>query len=305
MRSKILLGPSSFAQNDKTPLTRLLKAGYEVIDNPYKRKLTKAELFDLLTPEVVGIIAGLEPLDREILQHSELKVVSRVGSGMSSVDQPAAKELGIEVRSTPNGPTQAVAELTLGALLSLLRMIPRMDRSLHSGKWDKHIGVQLEGKTVLIVGYGRIGCRVAELLTPFAVRILVVDPFLSQSDVPDVELLSLGEALPIADIVTLHCDGETCLLGEHEFSQIKKGAFLLNVARGGLVDEAAITDALDAGTLAGAWLDTFINEPYRGPLCGRENVVLTPHVGSYTLECRQGMENEAVDNLLEALALHD
>jgi D-3-phosphoglycerate dehydrogenase len=301
MTSKILLGPSSFAETDKTPLIRLQEAGYEVIDNPYKRKLTKAELFELLTPDVIGIIAGLEPLDREVLQRSRLKVVSRVGSGMSNVDQQAARELGIAVRSTPNGPTEAVAELAIGALLSLLRMIPLMDRALHAGKWDKRIGVQLEGKTVAIVGYGRIGRRVAELLAPFRTRLLVVDPFLEQGAVPGVELLSLDEVLPLADIVSLHSSGEACLLGEREFSLLKKGAFLLNVARGGLVAEAALIAALDSGTVAGAWFDTFGAEPYSGPLCGRDNVVLTPHVGSYTLECRQGMENEAVDNLLGVL----
>jgi D-3-phosphoglycerate dehydrogenase len=301
MSQKIILGPSSFAETDRTPFLRLQEAGFEVIDNPYRRKLTKAELFELLTPDVVGIIAGLEPLDREVLSRSKLKVISRVGSGMSNVDQEAARELGIAVRSTPNGPTEAVAELTLGALLSLLRMVPLMDRALHAGKWDKRIGAQLEGKTVAIVGYGRIGRRVVELLAPFHVRLLVVDPFLEQSSVVSVELLDLHDALPLADIVTLHSSGEACLLGEREFGLLKNGAFLLNVARGGLVDEPALVAALDVGTVAGAWLDTFGTEPYCGPLCGRENVVLTPHVGSYTLECRQGMENEAVDNLLEAL----
>ena len=301
MTPKILIGPSSFAETEDKPVIDLQNAGYEVIDNPFKRKLTKPELVSLLTPDVVGIIAGLEPLDREVLQNSKLKVVSRVGSGMSNVDQSATKELGIAVCSTPYGPTTAVGELTIGALLSLLRMIPLMDRSLHEGKWHKLIGGQLEGKTVLIIGYGRIGRRVAELLMSFKVRILVVDPFLKQDDVFDVELLSLDDALPMADIVTLHSSGESCILGERELRLLKKGAFLLNVARGGLINESALVTALDAGTVAGAWLDTFSSEPYSGPLCSRDNVVLTPHIGSYTKECRQGMENEAVENLLTVL----
>ncbi len=301
MTSKILLGPSSFAETDKSPVIRLQNAGYEIIDNPFRRKLTKSELFELLTPDVVGIIAGLEPLDREVLEFSSLKAISRVGSGMSNVDQPAARELGIAVCSTPNGPVEAVAELTIGALLSLMRKIAQMDRALHSGKWEKRIGGQLEGKTVAIVGYGRIGRRVAALLAPFRVRLLVVDPFLDQSTLHDIELVSLDEALPLADIVTLHNSGEACLLGEREFGLLKKGAVLLNVARGGLVDEEALMAALDAGTLGGVWLDTFGSEPYSGALCGRDNALLTPHVGSYTLECRQQMEMEAVDNLLGAL----
>lgn len=298
MSYKILLGPSSFGETDRAPFFKLQEAGYEVVDNPFKRKLTKQELFDLLTPDVIGIIAGLEPLDREVLSRSKLKVVSRVGSGISNVDLEAAEELGIIVRSTPYGPTEAAAELTLGALLSLLRKIPRMDQALHAGRWEKRIGTQLEGKTVAIIGYGRIGKRVAELLAPFHVRLLIVDPNLEQSAVGAAELMSLEEALPWADIITLHSSGEACLLGEQEFRRMKQGAFLLNVARGGLVAEEALVEALDAGKLAGAWIDTFGMEPYKGPLCGRENVVLTPHVGSYTLECRQGMENEAVENLL-------
>jgi len=301
MTSKILLGPSSFAETDKSPVIRLQNAGYEIIDNPFRRKLTKAELFELLTPDVVGIIAGLEPLDREVLEFSSLKAISRVGSGMSNVDQPAALELGIAVCSTPNGPLEAVAELTIGALLSLMRKIAQMDRALHSGKWEKRIGVQLEGKTVAIIGYGRIGRRVAELLKPFRVRILVVDPFLDPGTLQDIELVPLDEALQLADIVTLHNSGEVCLLGEREFGILKKGAFLLNVARGGLIDEEAMISALDAGSIGGVWLDTFGTEPYSGALCGRGNVQLTPHVGSYTLECRQQMEMEAVDNLLGAL----
>lgn len=301
MAYKILLGPSSFAETDAMPLLRLQQAGYEVVDNPYKRKLTKTELVALLTPDVIGIIAGLEPLDREVLAGSRLKVVSRVGSGMSNVDQSAAGELGIAVRSTPNGPTQAVAELTLGALLGLLRLIPQMDRALHAGTWDKRIGTQLAEKTVAIVGFGRIGRRVAELLAPFKVRLLIVDPFLNQADITTGVLATLDEALAKADIISLHSSGEDCLLGAREFSQMKNGVFLLNVARGGLVDEQALLAALDTGRVAGAWLDTFTVEPYSGALCGRSNVVLTPHVGSYTLECRQGMENEAVDNLLEVL----
>ena len=305
MSSKILLGPSSFAETDKTPLNRLLAAGYEVIDNPYKRKLTKSELMGLLTPDVVGIVAGLEPLDREVLYRSQLRVISRVGSGMSNVDLDAAKGLGIAVCSTPNGPTSAVAELTIGALLGLLRMIPLMDQALHRGEWSKKIGVQLEGKTVAVIGFGRIGRRVAELLVPFKVRLLVVDPYLNDSCSGTFIRMSLPEALVLADIVSLHSSGEECLIGEHEFAIMKHGVFLLNVARGGLIAEEALVKALEEGKVAGAWLDTFKKEPYSGPLCKYHNVILTPHVGSYTLECRKKMEEEAVENLLNVLGRGD
>ena len=294
---KILLGPSTFGELDKAPLNRLTDAGWTIIENPYKRKLTKQELIELL-PGIAGLIAGLEPLDREVLGNSNLKVISRCGSGMSNVDIEAAKELGIKVFSTPYGPTSAVAELTLGALLSLLRMIPRMDKDLHEGRWNKQIGTQLEGKTIAIIGFGRIGRRVAELLVPFKTRILVIDPFLRDSK-EQFPLLPLEEALPQADIVTLHVSGEDRIIGEKEFDIIKPGAFLLNAARGVVVDEDALVKSLEEGKIQGAWVDTFDQEPYSGPLTKFAQVILTPHIGSYTIECRRSMEIESVQNLLD------
>ncbi len=297
---KILIGPSSFASIDRSPMDRLLEVGCEIIDNPFRRKLTKSELLALLNRGVTGLIAGLEPLDRDVLEKSTLKVISRCGSGLSNVDLVTAKELGIKVFSTPNAPVGAVAELTLGVMLSLLRMIQQMNHDLHEGKWEKRIGLQLEGKTVLIIGFGRIGRRVASLLAPFQTNILAVDPHLSRP-VGSVPLVPIEEALPQADIVTIHCSGEGCIIGEKELSIIKCGALLLNAARGGLVDEHALSRAIDEGRIAGAWMDTFEREPYTGPLARYPQVILTPHVGSYTVECRRHMENEAVENLISAL----
>jgi D-3-phosphoglycerate dehydrogenase / 2-oxoglutarate reductase len=302
MEQYILIGASSFGERDRTPLDRIAAAGLGVIENPFRRKLTRAELLDLLKPNVVGLLAGLEPLDADVLRLSSLKVVSRIGSGMANVDVDAARELGIAVHFTPSGPTEAVAELTLGALLALMRMIPEMNADLHAGRWSKRIGSQLEGRTVAIVGYGRIGRRVAELVRPFRVRIIIVDPLLTPAAaVPDA-LMTLEDALPLADVVTLHCSGEQLLVGQAELARMKPGAILLNAARGGLVDETALARALQEKRLGGAWLDTFANEPYTGPLTECRNAILTPHVGSYTEECRLQMETEAVDNLLLGLA---
>ena len=298
MNQKILLGPSSFAQLDSAPMDRLISAGFEVVNNPFSRKLTKQELLDLL-PGVTGIIAGLELLDYEVMSKSSLKVISRCGSGMSNVDLDTAKKLGIKVFSTPFGPTSAVAELTVGTMLSLLRMVPQMDRDIHQGKWTKKIGLQLEGKTVVIVGFGRIGKKVASLLRPFHVKIYAVDTA-QQGDVDGVKILTLEEALPISDIITIHSSGEEQIMGEDEFKLMKDGCFLLNAARGGLVNEESLIHALENGRIAGAWLDTFCTEPYAGSLCKFSQVILTPHVGSYTLECRRSMEMEAVNNLISA-----
>ncbi len=297
---KVLLGPSIFASIDNTPMQLLKDTGCGVIENPYKRRLTKEELLELLENGVTGLIAGLEPLDAEVLKKSKLKVISRCGVGMANVDQVEAKKLGIKVFFTTDAPTVAVAELTIGAMLCLLRLIPEMNKHLHEGSWEKRVGFQLGEKTVAIIGFGRIGQQVASLLAPFGCRILAVDPFLKS--VPKaVKHVSLENALRNADIITLHGSGEDCIIGESEFELMKKGAFLLNAARGGLINEAALQKALDDGGVAGAWLDVFQEEPYKGPLCEYKHVLLTPHVGSYTRECRRRMEMEAVENLLAGL----
>jgi D-3-phosphoglycerate dehydrogenase len=299
MKHKILIGPSTFAALDSKPMDMLMDAGFEVVNNPFGRKLAKEELIELLRG-VTGLIAGLETLDEYVMRQSELEVISRCGSGMSNVDIEAAKKLGIKVFSTPSGPTSAVAELTLGALLSLLRMIPLMNRDLHEGRWNKKIGRQLEGKTIVIIGFGRIGRRLAELLAPFETKILLVDPFLQDSKVK-FPVLTLEEALPQADIVTLHSSGESKIIGVKELSFIKPGALLLNAARGDLIDEGGLVNSIKEGRIQGAWIDTFSQEPYSGPLTEFEQVILTPHIGSYTAECRVAMETEAVENLLKGL----
>jgi len=296
----ILIGPSSFGKPDTAPLALLARNGLTVVPNPFGRKLTKAELLQLL-PGITGLIAGLEIIDREVLTHCDLKVISRCGAGMSNVDLKAATERGVRVYNTPFGPTRAVAEMTVGCLLALMRQAPVMDRALRVGRWDKRVGRQLHGMRVLIVGYGRIGRLVGELLQPFGVELMVSDPLFVAPPAGHPRSVELNTALPEADVITLHASGDGCLLGAADFGRMKDGVFVLNAARGGLIDESALCQALDAGKVAGAWLDTFAEEPYAGRLTKYEQVLLTPHVASYTEEGRRQMELEAVNNLIEGL----
>jgi len=297
---KILIGPSSFSAINKAPMEHLKAAGCEIIDNPFKRKLTKPELLSLLEGGVSGLIAGLEQLDSEVLKKSKLKVISRCGSGLSNVDLSAASELGIKVCTTPYGPTQAVAELTLGAMINLLRMISKANNALHEGRWAKQIGTEISGKTVAVIGFGRIGRKVALLLRPFNVKLLAVDPAYPRGNTEGVKMVSLDEALRKADIITIHAAGESQIIGKREFELIKNGTFLLNAARGGLVDEGSLIRALEEGKIKGVWLDTFNSEPYSGSLQKYPQAILTPHMGSYTVECRKAMEMQAVNNLIDA-----
>ena len=299
---KILIGTSSFGVADDAPLRTLEAAGIDVVMNPYGRKIDDAELPALLSDDTVGIIAGLETLDRPTLSTSGIRVVSRVGAGMSNVDLEAARELGVLVYSTPDAPTRAVAELTLGAMLSLLRQLPPMDRDMHAGKWVRRLGRQLDQRTVAIIGFGRVGRRLASLLAPFGTRVVVVAPSLEEVHTDGLPVLTLDDALAQADIVTVHASGDERILDERAFSLLRERTLVLNAARGACISEPALIAALDSGRVAGAWIDTFEQEPYSGPLAAYDNVLLTPHVGSNTIECRVEMEQDAVDHLLTGLA---
>ena len=166
--SKILISTSSFGTEGA--LKKLQEHGFEAVLNPHKRKLTTPELRELL-PSVIGLIAGTETIDRETMKNSSLRVISRVGTGMDNIDLAAAKELGIAVKNTPDAPTIAVAELTLGGILCLLRQTPQMHQAVCQKVWDKKMGVQLSGKTILIIGFGRIGKTLAKLLEPFNIPV--------------------------------------------------------------------------------------------------------------------------------------
>lgn len=302
-RPTVLLSVSSFGAAGDGPLRLLEAAGVNVVPNPHGRKLREDEVAELIAG-VDGVIAGTEPLNATVLERAgRLRVISRVGVGLENVDLNAALRMGIVVRNTPEALTDAVAELTLGGILSVIRQIGRMDRDMHAGAWERQMGGLLRGKTVGIVGLGRIGRRLAELLHPFEVRLLAADraPEPAVADQLGVRYVELDELLRESDVVTLHLPGlEDSLIGADEIATMRPGAILVNASRGGLVDEAALHAALADGRLAGAYLDTFASEPYDGPLRDLPTVLLTPHAGSYAAEARERMETEAAQNLLDA-----
>jgi len=300
---KIIITTSSFATYDRSPLDELEQNQIEYTVNPFGRKLTKDEVIGL-AKNADGLVAGTEPLNEEVLkQLPKLKVISRCGAGLDNVDLKNAKELNIKVFSTPYGPTLAVAELTLGLMLDLLRKITVMDRELRTGVWKKQMGSLLKGKKVGILGCGRIGQKVAELLTPLEVEIAYYDICTLEGA---ILLMTKNELLSWADIITLHCSANTDgrpVIGESELKLMKDNSWLINASRGGLIDEKALLSALKKGKLSGAALDVFDNEPYEGPLRSLDNVILTPHIGSYAKEGRIQMEKDAVQNLINGLQI--
>lgn len=303
---RVFVSTSTFAEYDKLPLKLLKNAGMEIQVNPYGRKLTPEECLNLYQ-DVDGLIAGTEALSAEILRSARnLRVISRCGAGTGSIDMEAAKELGIKVFTTPDAPTQAVAELTIGLMLNIVRGISLEDRSIRSGVWQKNMGNLLSGKTLGILGLGRIGKRLVELMQPFNLKYIAWDnsPDRHFADKYGIKFTGLDELLTKADIVTIHLPYTSELkgiVGERELKLMKGGAFLLNTARGELVDEGALYNALKERRIAGAALDVFEQEPYTGPLREMDNVILTPHIGSYAVESRVDMEVQAVKNLIEGL----
>jgi D-3-phosphoglycerate dehydrogenase len=300
---KIAVTTSSFGKESREPVDVLRAAGFELAFNPHGRKLAKPETVELAR-DADGLIAGTEALDREVLsQLPKLRVISRVGTAVDNVDLACAKERGIPVFNTPDGPTDGVAELALGGILGLLRKIPQSDASVRRGEFVKPMGRLLRGKTVAVIGLGRIGKALVRLLQPFGVRVLAVDPVRDEkfADRYDVRYVHLDEALLEADVLSLHLSGssKSALLGAPELAKMKPGAVLVNAARGCWIDEAALLESLTSGRLGGAYLDVFASEPYKGPLAGLDNVVLTAHIGSYALECRIGMEMEAAQKVID------
>jgi D-3-phosphoglycerate dehydrogenase len=223
---------------------------------------------------------------------------------MDNVDLDAAKASGIKVSNTPEGPTEAVAEITMAAALTLSRSILPANKALHQKQWSKSFGRGLKNSKVLIIGYGRIGRRVAELFRVFGAQIMVCDPLIKPKDLRnDLRLIELQQGIESADIITLHAAGNDPILKSAEFKAMKKGVIILNSSRGSTIDEKALIGALDIGKVASAWLDVFPEEPYTGELTEYDQVLLTPHMSTYSVQCRKDMEMAAVNNLLWDLGI--
>lgn len=303
MAYKIAIGPSSFAAKDRTPLTLLEQSGATIVPNPYQRRLTESEIITHLKG-VEGLIAGLEPLNEHVLKSAkQLKAIARVGIGMDNVDQIAAQSLGIKVSNTPEAPAKAVAELCLTALLAIQRQVIRFNRDMHEGLWKKHIGMGLMDTKVLLIGYGRIGRRFGELLSYFGAKLYVSDPAIDPDSLKLGEILvPIHEGLTKVKVISLHASGNSGILMKPQFKKMRKGTILLNSARGELVDEGALIESLNAGTISAAWFDAFWKEPYKGELRRFDQVLMTPHVSTYTKQCRLEMEENAVRNLLRDLS---
>lgn len=271
------------------------------------RRLEKQDLIHALQ-ESEGVIAGTEIFDREVLAHTpSLRVLSRVGVGLDSIDLDVARLRNIRIFNTPNAPARAVAEHTLGLMLALLKRIPFYDRNVRNGDMTVASGELIGEKTVGIVGLGRIGFRVASVLSCLGAKIIFFDPYLPGTfGTPQgwTRMDDLESVLSGADIVTLHATpsaGHHPLLDSRAFSCCKKGIIIINTARESLVDEEALVTAIREGIVGGIALDVFGTGHIAALTSATPDVILTPHIASNTRHSRREMETEAVQNLIQGL----
>ncbi|HED7669754.1 TPA: phosphoglycerate dehydrogenase [Campylobacter coli] len=300
---KVFISTHPFGETSKIPLELLDKNGFEVRINNRGRKITSKELSkDIGEAEV--LIAGTEKITEDVLRNApNLKLISRVGIGLDGIDFELCRKYNIKVVYTPDAPTMAVAELCVGLILDLSRKISFTDANLKQGIWNRHMGMLLYGKTIGIIGMGRIGKSLIKLLSSFNVSFKVCDPnpdfaFLK---IYNVELTNKTKLLKESDVVSLNLplkkDTMNFLMLD-DLKNMKKSSILINTARGVIINEDDLYIALKENLIAGAAVDVFEEEPYKGKLRELNNVVLTCHMGASTIESRTDMETQAVEEVV-------
>jgi D-3-phosphoglycerate dehydrogenase / 2-oxoglutarate reductase len=261
------------------------------------------------------IVRSSTRITRDALRYADaLQVIGRAGVGVDNIDVAAATEHGVAVLNAPSGNTISAAELTFALMLAAVRRIPAADRSMKAGEWDRKTftGSELYGKTLGLVGAGRIGGEVARRARAFDMRIIAYDPYLPQerAEALEIELCSLDDVLTRADVLSLHVpltENTEGLIGAAELERMKKGAVIVNAARGGVIDEEALADALRSGHIAGVGLDVYAQEPLPAehPLRWLDRAVLTPHLGAATQEAQHNVALEIAAAVRDALANGD
>ena len=304
----VVVTTTSFGKMDPDLRPTLESSVGKVTYNTKGRPLSEAELIPLIR-EADGFIAGLDHITASIIQSSRnLKVISRYGIGVDRVDLKAATEKGIVVTNTPGANASAVAELTIGFLLGLARNLCVADAATHRGEWPRFTGTGMHGKIVGLMGLGAIGRAVASRLGAFGCRILACDPVVSshEAEALGIQLVSKEALFSESDFISLHVPAtpETIgMINKRAFNRMKEGVFLINTARGELVDETALKEALDTGRLKGAALDVFEAEPLDRNhfLLQYPQVILTPHMAAHTDEAMNRMGWSALKDCLAVL----
>lgn len=307
LKQKILIATSTFNNYSNEDLIEKLKVNnFEVDVNDQGRKYTSNEMLSIID-KYDGVIAGTEPYNERILNRAKkLKIISRLGIGTDNIDLKIASKKRINVFITQTTPAQAVAELSLGLMLDLSRQISNQNYNLKNNNWLKQMGSLLSGKTLGIIGLGTIGKTLIRLSRGFNFKFFAYDIKKDKkfSKAHGLVYVTLEKLLSESDIVSIHLDlneHTKNLLNSNNLNLLKPSSIIINTSRGGIVNEKYLFKLLKNNLIAGAGLDVFEIEPYIGNLKSLNNVILTPHIGSYALELRAKMEEESVSNLIEAL----
>ena len=304
---KALITTVPFGDKNKLPLELLEAAGIKYIINPIGRKLKEDELAEMVSDFDV-LIAGTEPITEKVMScASKLRLISRVGIGLDSVDLLAAERRNIKVSYTPDAPAPAVAELTIGLMLTLLRSVHVANTQIHRGDWNRFFGRRIPEVTIGIIGSGRIGGRVLRRLASFgSPRILVNDLRPDMKLAPELKIEWVGkeEIYRHADVISLHVPltihTKNMIRREH-LMQMKSDAMIINTSRGGIINELDLVEVMNGGHLSGAAIDVFEQEPYAGGLAQIDRCLLTSHMGSMSVDCRTRMEIEATEEAVRFL----
>lgn len=290
---------------DKGSVQTLKNLGHEVTEQFFEPEELKEQIkgFDVI------IVRSATKVRKDIIDSAvetgNLKLIIRGGVGVDNIDVDYAESKGIKVRNTPRASSSAVAELALGHMFSLARFIGMSNVTMREGKWNKkqYTGIELSGKTLGLIGFGRIGRELAKKAKALEMKIIYADILGPAKDCYEYSCVSPEELLANSDFISLHVPGnedESPVIGKTEFSKMKDGAFLINCARGNVVDEIALLEALNSGKLAGAGIDVFPEEPTKNmQLINHEKVSLTPHIGASTKEAQKRIGTEIVSIIKE------
>jgi D-3-phosphoglycerate dehydrogenase len=284
------------------------KRGIDVVSNPYRGKgLTEAQLLEL-TGGVDGLLTGVDRVTRKVIEAADrLKVISKFGTGVDNIDVQAATERGIIVTSAPGANSESVADMTFALILAVARNLPSAFNRVRGGEWPLMVGTEVYGKSLGLIGLGEIGRRVARRASAFSMNILAHDVFPDEEFIRErrITLVPLETLLQESDFVSVHVpltENTKHLIGRKELEMMRPSAFLINTARGGIVDEDALYEALGSGRIAGAGFDVLESEPPADRrLLRLDNFILTPHISPFTKEAIARVEQVSAQNIVDVL----
>jgi phosphoglycerate dehydrogenase-like enzyme len=304
----IIITPRSLSKGDHPLLEKIRDEGYGLIFPAPGRQPTEAELLQVIE-DAVGYLAGVESITATVIDKAKhLKVISRNGTGIDNIDVEAARKKGIEIKRAEGANARGVAELTFGLIIAAARDIVASDKNLKARAWIREKGFELEGKTLGLIGCGKVGKLVARFALAFDMKVIAFDSYPDRNFSPSdkFSFATKEEVIAESDIISLHCPpspDKKAIIGALEIERMKRGTIIINTARQSLVDEQAVIAALDKGHIKNYSIDAFDKEPPDDwTLSSKNSVVATPHIGGFTNESIDRATEIAIDNILESLS---